>query len=252
LRKWILFSSILASSLAPQLHANATYSYQDGTLTDTLSLAFGGSAVDIWAANQFFTVPGAEQLTSVTVAFGPSIVGLPFSVLVYNDLNGAGLPDSLQLIKRVDSTFPAYNPPPGSASSFYTANFLSPVALGSSFFVALFLPNAPAVTVNCESTNCVPAVRIDGTAPHYRSWLAYSDAHPGTLDPANPLSADFPPDHVENAIGVSQPFVDFMITAEGEPLSAAATPEPSSGLMAIGGLAVAAWLKRRNTQLTTR
>lgn len=219
---------IAACSLA---QANFSYSYQDGALTDTVSVDGIGPG-DAWWANQFYTQVGGEAISSITLAFGPHDANLPVKFLLYNDPDGNGLPNDLALLAQMDLTLGAFNPDPGSVDTFATVTFPTPVSVGPSFFVALLMLNAPGTA----------DARSDSTATHGQSWFAGNNTG-GTFDPSNPNGADLPPTNIDSLI--SPATIDFEITAAGVPgTQLVSTPEPGSlSFMAIGLAAFAALRK---------
>jgi hypothetical protein len=199
-------------------NAAVTYSYQDGALTDTVSLSGIGPG-DAWWANQFYTSVGGEAIDTITLGFGPNLANTTVNFLLYDDPNGNGLPDDLALLSNTPVALGAYAPAPGAVSTFLTFTLPAPVQVGSSFFAAMLLSNASATA----------DARADRTAPHGRSWFAGNET-PNTLDPANLGAADLPPTNLV-ALGAN---VDLMISATGLPGSP--VPEPSSFVLAAAAL----------------
>src|SRR5437762_2034235 len=179
--------ALLLLLLTPGLLASGvTYSYWEGPgIADTVAVDDSPATADLWWANQFFTQPGGEGITSITLAFGPRVVtGRPVSFMVYDDPDGNGLPNDLTWLGQIDTVFPAYNPPPGSINSLFTVNFPTPVQVGTSFFIAALMLNAtshPCTPPDAPGT-CWEDIRAEITNPHGRSWIAANESNPGTFN----------------------------------------------------------------------
>ena len=82
-------------SMFPKLLPDEIYAIDDGITEDGIGLTAGG---DMICLNEFAVVPGAETITSVSIAWGstaffdPSLDGLPYLAILWSDPNGDGDP----------------------------------------------------------------------------------------------------------------------------------------------------------------
>ncbi len=84
----------------------STYMIDDGTAEDAIGLTLGG---DVIALNEFDVLPGADQISSVSIAWGtaafpdPSLNNLIYSAIVWQDDSGIGNPaGGTHVVARVD------------------------------------------------------------------------------------------------------------------------------------------------------
>ena len=77
------------------------YMIDDGTAEDSIGLSIGGDTICL---NEFAVLPGAEEITTVSIAWGeplipdPTLDGLPYTVAIWSDPNGDGSPTDAVLL----------------------------------------------------------------------------------------------------------------------------------------------------------
>jgi len=79
----------------------STYQIDDGSAEDAIGLTAGGDTICL---NEFAVIPGSENISSVSIAWGtpaffdPSLDGLPYTVALWSDPNGDGDPGDAVLL----------------------------------------------------------------------------------------------------------------------------------------------------------
>lgn len=233
--------SSIASAAAPQLagptggfvppspgNQAAFYQIDDNGLENSIGLG-ATSANDVIWLNTFPTIAGAENITSVNIAFGTpafpgtnATAGTPITVLIYNDPTG-GDPSDGVLVNSFNSTMQnidtnagfTYNVPGGA------------VITSANFAVGVIVRNA------LGAQNPFPA-GIDQTAPTIpnRSWIGFAGPNAVNL---NNLAGSIP--------AANRGFIEtFGATLAGEwavRAQGVAVPEPASlSLLGFGALAL--------------
>ena len=104
-------------SVFPRLWPDEIYAIDDGVTEEPIGLTAGG---DMICLNEFAVVPGAETITSVSIAWGsptffdPTLDGLPYLAVLWSDPNGDGDPSDAVVLGTA----------PGVISSQGTDTFL--------------------------------------------------------------------------------------------------------------------------------
>ena len=82
-------------ALFPTLLPAEVYAIDDGSADISIGLSNGGDMISL---NSFTVLPGAETITSVSIAWGspsdpdPSLDGLPYLAVIWSDPDGDGDP----------------------------------------------------------------------------------------------------------------------------------------------------------------
>ena len=158
-------------SMFPKLLPDEIYAIDDGTAEDAVGLNIGDRA-DLVCLNEFAVVPGAETITSVSLAWGtpvyfdPTLDGLHYLAVLWSDPNGDGDPSDAVVLGTA----------PGVISSQGTDTFLvtdlARTIPTSNFFVG-FVVN--------QGVNQYPAA-FDETNPlSNRSYIAGDDTPPADI-----------------------------------------------------------------------
>lgn len=196
----------------------STYVIDDGIAEQSVGLMAGGNAIFL---NSFQTT--ISTITQISVAFGlpggagPNLNGTAFTVVLWSDPNGDGLPGDAVVLAMANSVISGFG-----TNTFVDVNISPTLVLTPNFFVG-FLINHPA--------GSFPAA-MDQTDPDLlnRSFAAVT----GNI---NDLSGAFP---IENA-GAN--FVGNWL------IRATAIPEPSAGILTglglVGLLGAQRFLRRR-------
>lgn len=91
-------SASLHRSMFPKLLPDEVYAIDDDTAEDAVGLNSTGDRADLVCLNEFAVVPGAETITSVSIAWGtpvyfdPTLDGLHYLAVLWSDPNGDGDP----------------------------------------------------------------------------------------------------------------------------------------------------------------
>ena len=217
----------------PSASALVTYSIDDGTAEDGVGEGgpYGG---DVLFLNEFPVAPNGNVIASISVAFGSpntaadnaALIGLPYTVLLYSDLNGDGNPSDATLLTFAGGVITAAN-----TNTFLTTAITPTTVTTSDFFVGFELLNQPPGTF--------PAA-IDETAPTDlgRSYVTYG--FPGTLNPIDLEANEVPPETIESVPG-STPG-NWLIRANYS------VPEPSTWAYVLASMAGGCLLFRRRAQ----
>jgi len=159
-----------ASANAPSIHQllfpDSLYMIDDGTAESDVGLTFGG---DLICLNEFGVIPGAEQITDVSIAWGspvlpdPTLDGLIYTAVLWSDPNGDGNPNDALVL----ATAPGVVSNQGT-NTFLTTNFTPTTITTANFFVGFLVTHLEGQ---------MPAA-FDETAPlSNRSYVA------GTIPP---------------------------------------------------------------------
>ena len=111
----------------------------DGSAEDGIGLTLGG---DIISLNEFAVVPGAEEIDSVSIAWGtpvfpdPSLNGLPYTVAIWSDPNGDGSPTDAVLLTTASGVVANQG-----TDTFITTNIGATIAT-SNFFVGFLITHS--------------------------------------------------------------------------------------------------------------
>ena len=162
------------------------YAIDDGTAENSSGFIGGG---DIIALNSFTVLPGAETITSLSIAWGspnfpdPTLDGLPYLAVIWSDPNGNGDPIDGHVLGTASGVISS------QGTDMFLVTDLARTIPGSSFFVGLMVNHGPVQ---------YPAA-IDSTSPilRGRSYVAGTEAgygHGDIYDLANnrlvPLAID--------------------------------------------------------------
>ena len=204
-------------------YAQQTYQMDDGTPENSIGIGNG----DIIWLNQFNITGGNNIILSISLVFGSpggtgnaNLMGLPFTVFLWNDPNNDGSPADAMVLASAMGTITSVG-----TNTFVTVAITPTMVLTNSFFVGAMMTQ-PASTF--------PAA-LDTTAPTFpnRSWVA--GGAPGTGNPNN-----LPGNQLFG------PIESFGATFAGNWLVRAnAIPEPSTYALLVGGAALIGVIARR-------
>jgi hypothetical protein len=234
-----------SGSLAPF----STYMIDDGTAEDAVGLTLGG---DIISLNEFAVLPGAETISTVSIAWGtpvfpdPSLDGLPYTVAVWSDPNGDGNPNDAILLTTANGVVAnqgtdTFITTDITDTTITTANFFVGFLIGHSAgqFPSAFDESSPLFNrsyvaggangdINDLNNNEIPVAPIESFGL-FGNWLIRADATgspsptPTPTPPAGALwyNGDF--DGVDGltneentfATGYSHIYDDFEVTDAG-------------------------------------
>jgi hypothetical protein len=147
------------------------YMIDDGSAEDAVGLEFDG---DLIALNEFAVLPGAEEITTISIAWGwpvvpdPTLDGLPYTVAIWSDPNGDGSPTDAVLLTTAGGVISLQG-----TDTFIVTDIPDTTITTANFFVGFLIT---------QSAGQFPAA-FDKTAPTYsdRSYVAGAAA-PGSGD----------------------------------------------------------------------
>ena len=226
------FSTLIAlvAIVAMGQHAEAQYVLDDGTAESSLGL--GGTGSDVYWLAQFNALAGAENITTISIAYGsnvnadPPVDGTASNIRIWSDPNGDGNPDDAVLLETVA----------GSITNSHTDTFIDygvnqTFNTGDSFFVGF------SVETYSTAQGNFAVGRDTDTDNSGRMWIAGNND--GNLIDPNNLSAS-------NFYGTIGDFGfpgTFLIRATGGPGNV--IPEPTTAsLLALGLVGVMARRRR--------
>lgn len=158
--------ALLAAAAAGPAIADVQYAYDTG-VTSTAVGPPGSFPVDPQTAwgNYYFTEPGGEVITSISVAFGPNFAeGREVTVWLFND------PDDDADPRNAIPLASATRVPEALGGSIFTEFSITPTEVSGGFFVA-------AVALTNRGVDRPAASDSNGRAD--RSWLFYNPATEG-------------------------------------------------------------------------
>ncbi len=129
-----------AKSFHQLLFPASTYMIDDGTAEDAIGLTFGG---DVIALNEFAVIPGAETITTVSIAWGtpvfpdPTLNGLSYTVCIWSDPNGDGNPNDAVLLATAPGTISSQG-----TNTFLTTDVADTTITTANFFVGFLVTHA--------------------------------------------------------------------------------------------------------------
>lgn len=194
------------------------YMLDDGSAEDAIGLTLGG---DVIALNEFAVVPGAEQIDSVSIAWGtpvfpdPTLNGLSYTVCIWSDPNGDGSPTDAVLLTTASGVVANQG-----TDTFISTNIGATIAT-SKFFVGFLITHAAGQ---------FPAA-FDETSPTFsnRSYIAGGDAGTGDINNLNNNALPVAPIESFGLIG------NWLIRAHS-PGNPSPTPTPSPTATPAGAL----------------
>src|SRR3954462_10551151 len=138
-----------------------TYAIDDGTAEDSIGLTDGGTFV---ACNSFPVTGGNNVITSISIAWGtpafpdPTLNGLTYTVYLWSDPNGDGLPTDAVVLAQVPGVIAA-----AGTDTFITTPIPPTMVTTANFFVGFLVTH---------TAGQFPAA-FDETAPTLpnRSWI---------------------------------------------------------------------------------
>ncbi len=181
----------------------------DGSSDNSIGLTAGG---DIIALNGFTVIPGAETITSVSIAWGtpafpdPSLNGLNYTAVIWSDPNADGQPGDAVVL----ATAPGVISQEGT-DTFISTTFNTTIP-GSKFFVGYLIT---------QSAGQFPASIDQSNPKNNRSFIAGATSGNGDIDNLN--NNDVLPVMSTEAIGFPG---NWLIRADAG--DASPTPTPSS------------------------
>ena len=217
----LLASLAVLAVLGGTAAATTVYQVDDGTGDVVLGVSGGG---DLLWLNGFTVVPGAENITSIQVAFGHAKfpAGSSFMALLYQGADGSGNPNNgVTLLSSAGGVVAAI-----PNDTFQTVDIADSIVSGK-FFAGILVTH---------EANQFPAY-FDTSSSAGVSWVAVGLA--GTINPASPSGFN-------NMTVYGPAFAgNFMLRAEGESLNGA-VPEPLTILALGAGVgSLGAYIRRR-------
>ncbi len=221
-RSAVLAGIVLTGALCGIHSAQAvTYKVDDGTAEDSIGLTAGGTII---ALNEFPVAAGGSTITSISGAFGSpggaeaSLVGKPFTVMLYSDPNHDGVPDDAVLLTTATGTITSVD------SNLFVTVPIAATAVTTDFFIGYSVAG---------TAGTYPAA-LDETTDAGRSYVA-GDLTGDPVDLANLSDNDIPVSSLD-AIGFGG---NWLIRAN-------AVPEPSPyAMMGVGAIALGAVIRLR-------
>lgn len=151
---------IVLGLFAPRAAKAQTYSIDDGTAENSVGLTAGGTPTFF---NSFPTILGSNLITSISISFGSqtsveALNGLPYTVGLWSDPNGDGLPGDAVLLTSMPGVISGAN-----SNTFVTSLITPQLVLTPNFFVGFVITHGAGLH---------PA-GFDQTAPTLagRSWV---------------------------------------------------------------------------------
>jgi len=140
---------------------NFTYSIDDGTAEDSVGLTSGGNLLCL---NSFTITGGNNTVFLISIAWGtpaffdPSLDGLPYTAVLWNDPNGDGSPTDATVLRTAPGVIAA------QGTNTFIPSLIVPTTVGTTHFFVGFVINHQA--------GQFPAA-FDETAPlPGRSWVS--------------------------------------------------------------------------------
>ena len=198
------------------LSAQVTYVIDDGVSDSAPGQSDGG---DLLWGNYFNELPNGEVVTSVSLAFrGTFLVGRPFQVAIYDDMDNDGDPTTnLSLLATMADTVAEVGPV--GTDTFQVVDIPDTVISGG-FFVAALMEGTGNPTF--------PA-KLDQTTTQMRSWFAENDIS-GALDISDPFGITAASSGLIDDAGLPG---NWLIRAHAVPI-----PEPSSAAISLSACAL--------------
>ena len=153
---------------------DASYIIDDGTSDNAVALSSGG---DFMWLNAFTVVPGAEYISSISLAWGwtggsnPVPVGAPTRVILYEDPNDDGDPSDAVYLTEVTTYVANPNTDIFTTVPLYAPG-VDPIMVTGVFFIAALYQNQPALP------SYYPAP-LDQSSDASASWLVGSSTFGG-------------------------------------------------------------------------
>jgi hypothetical protein len=177
----------------------STYQIDDGSAEDAIGLTAGGDTICL---NEFAVIPGSENISSVSIAWGtpaffdPTLDGLPYTVAIWSDPNGDGDPGDAVLLTTASGvvsdqgtdTFITTSLSASISTSNFFVGFL--ITQGAGQFPAAFDESSPinnrsyiaggaSGNINNLNDNDLPVAPIESFGL-FGNWLIRADAGTGT------------------------------------------------------------------------
>lgn len=235
----VTFALALFGSAVPSGRASV-YQLDDGTAETAIGSIIPLQSADVIALNQFNVIGGQNMLGSVEIAWGgsfpdPTLNGLPYTVVVWDDPNGDGIPNDATVVATAPGVITSAN-----TNTFDLTTLSSCVTVTPSFFVG-FLINFGE---NHQTGGYQQPIAVDRSNPlPGRSFMNVSFGGNGDIYNLN-NSDVFPLMDAQN-FGING---NFLIRANPW----AAVPEPSSAALAMAGGLVAVLACRRRSEGRSR
>jgi len=123
-------------ALFPTLLPAEVYAIDDGSADISIGLSNGGDMISL---NSFTVLPGAETITSVSIAWGspsdpdPSLDGLPYLAVIWSDPDGDGDPADAHVLGTASGVISS------QGTDTFVVTDLARTIPGSTFFVGLMV-----------------------------------------------------------------------------------------------------------------
>ncbi len=197
--------------------AGSTYSWDDGVSENSLG---GGPPhpADLWWAQGFTVMPGAEMIVSIEIAFGTTVDGLDVQLLLYDDPTNDSDPTDAVLLTSVFTTTMF------SGTDMFISIPITPTIVSGDFFVGALMSN----------TSTQFPLALDETTSAMRLWVAENTNGPGMIDPTDVMGTSTFGPALADSIGFAG---NALLRATGVPI-------PAPGGIAVIGLALIAGCRR--------
>jgi PEP-CTERM motif len=196
---------------------NFTYSIDDGTAEDSVGLTNGGNLLCL---NEFTVSGGNNTIFSISIAWGtpvfpdPSLNGLPYTAVLWNDPNGDGSPTDAVVLATAPGVVA------GAGTNTFITTLITPTTVTTGNFFVGFVINHMA--------GQFPAAFDESNPLPNRSWVSLG----GNINNLSDAQT------IESAGLVG----NWMVRADGLPV-----PEPATtALLACGLGALLVSLRRRH------